>query len=390
MRRFFIQKNNLLALLSIVLLSIASLVYLFTAGYNFIHKSASSTSLTPTSSLPQLPLTATSRPSPTGTACHLKGRDFQMGVVFPQWNPTGYGQSDTKWLTGIQNIRPQSGACWIEIPILFYQKSLTSTTVTTGPSTPTIASLTYGIQVAHALGYHVFVTNLLTVSGPVAWSGQISFQTFQQEQQWFDSYWQTIQPYVTAAAQAGAEQLAIGTEYEWLQQFAPDILWNELIAHLRSVFPGTLTYDMNWTSLQDSPRTWMRNSNLKMIGVSAYLPVIDTPSRIAPEQMPPLWKNRVQRALDLFAIELGKPIFISEIGYRDSADALYHSWETSSSAPTDPEEQAAACDAALVNVIPDPHIFGIFFWGWDDVGQFRLSGQPAVTVLHTRFTALQT
>ncbi len=33
MRRFFIQKNNLLALLSIVLLSIASLVYLFTAGF---------------------------------------------------------------------------------------------------------------------------------------------------------------------------------------------------------------------------------------------------------------------------------------------------------------------------------------------------------------------
>ena len=35
-----------------------------------------------------------------------------------------------------------------------------------------------------------------------------------------------------------------------------------------------------------------------------------------------LWKQTVKRELDTFALKLGKPIFISEIGYRNSADAL--------------------------------------------------------------------
>ena len=86
---------------------------------------------------------------------------------------------------------------------------------------------------------------------------------------------------------------------------------------------------------------------------------------------------------------LGKPIFLSEVGYRNSSDALYHAWNPKSSAPADPEEQAAACDAVLVNSMADSHILGSFFWGWDEVGGLSLKGLPAVTVLHNRYAPLQ-
>lgn len=383
----FIQKNSLFFLLGSVLIFGITMLYLFIALDGITQQPNRAAVSTKVSHIPVLTLT----PSSPRAACHLKKRNFETGVAFPQWNSMAYSESDTIWLRGLRDIRTQTSACWIELPVLFFQPSLTSTTVTTTQqSTPTLTSFSYGVHAARALGYHVFVTPLLTVGGPQPWSGAISFTTFQQEQQWFEDYWQALKPYAEVAAQAGVEQLALGTEYEWLQKFAPDTLWNELIAHLRSVFPGTLTYDMNWTTLQSPPRAWMRNANLKMIGISAYLPIINTPERIDPKQIRVLWKNTVKLALDTFATKVGKPIFISEIGYRNSTDALYHSWESTSTAPPDPQEQAAACDAALANVIPDSRIAGIFFWGWDDVGAFRLSGQTAVAALHTWYASLMT
>lgn len=132
----------------------------------------------------------------------------------------------------------------------------------------------------------------------------------------------------------------------------------------------------------------MHNMTLTTIGVSAYLSLTDTQKRVEPQQMVALWKSIIGNTIDTFATQLGKPVLISEIGYRNSADALYHTWESSSSAPVDTTEQAAACDAALANATHDPHIRGIFFWGWDDVGAFGLRNQPAAASLHHWYSAL--
>jgi hypothetical protein len=379
----YFQKNSLLFLVGAIIVVSASLVYLFTAG-----RALEQPSVTTPTTIPFTPLAELSQSRPP-TPCSAKQRDFQMGVAFPQWGTDAYSERDAKWLTELPNMRVQTAACWIEMPVLFYQASLTSMTVTQGPSTPSLASFNYGVHLAHALGLHIFVTPLLQVNGSQPWAGAIQFSTVQQEQKWFASYWQAIKPYAIAAAQAGVEQFALGTEEEWLQQNAPASLWNGLIANLRGVFPGTLTYDMNWTSLQKQPPAWMHNPGLKMIGVSTYLPIIDTPERVDPAQIFGLWKQKVKNQLDSFSTALGEPIFISEIGFRNSSDALYNSWESTSSAPADPAEQAAACDAALANILPDQHILGSFFWGWDDAGAFNLKGLQAAAVVHRYYMSLQ-
>ena len=102
-----------------------------------------------------------------------------------------------------------------------------------------------------------------------------------------------------------------------------------------------------------------------------------------------LWKGTVKLSLDNFAKALGEPILVSEIGYRNSADALYHSWETTSTTLADPVEQAGACDAALANITPDPNILGVFFWGWDDTGSFSLKGLQAASIIRTHYSSLQ-
>ena len=322
--------------------------------------------------------------------CTSKQKDFETGIAFPQWTPTSYSASDTEWMTELPQLRQQTAACWVSMPVLFQQASESATTVIPSPtSAPTVAAFTAGVQYAHSLGLHVFFTPLIQVEGAQSWAGAIKFWNYTQEQQWFQGYWQGIKPYVTAAAQNGVEQMAIGTEEEWLQENAPADDWNNLISNIRSVFSGTLTYDMNYTGLQKPIPTWMHNSALKMIGVSAYIPLINSPAHIDPAQMPQLWASTVQSQLDAFATRLGEPIFLSEIGYRNSTDALYLPYQQNSSKPADPQEQAGACKAALVDSIPDRHILGSFFWGWDETGLFNLKNSPAATAIQSQYASFQ-
>ena len=317
-------------------------------------------------------------PTPT---IKLKRPDFETGMVFPQWQQNAYDVSG--WQTGLQLIQAQTGARWVEMPLLFDQPSSNSTDIAAGNTTPTIASLVSGIKAAHALGFHVFIIPLVS-----PWSGTIEFATYQEEQQWFTNYWLAYKPYIQAAQQNGVEQLAIGTEDDWLQQNAPSSLWNQLIANAHSIYTGTLTYDMNWIPQLVQLPSWMKNPDLKMIGFSEYIPLVATPTPVALQDIRALWAEKVKPIIDGVAAQLGKPVVISEIGYRGTSDALYQPYQTNSSALPDPQLQAAAFDAAIADVISDPSVEGIYAYAWDNVLTFTLKTQPAaLSVLHKWYTS---
>lgn len=310
-------------------------------------------------------------------------------MIYPQWGANSYGVNDTTWQQGIQAIKTQTAASWLEIPVLLQQDTTYSTSVGPGSTAPSLDAFANGVHAAHALGYHVFFAPLLgVVNTPGAWSGVVQINAASQ-QAWFDSYWQALQPYAEAAQESGVEQMAIGTELVWLEQNAPASLWNQLIARVRSVFKGTLTYDMNWyPSLSQAPESWMKNPALNLIGVSEYIPLSDTPGRVDPSAMPNLWRDKVGKLIDTFAAQVGKPLILSEIGYRDSGDALYNPYSEQSSEPVDAQEQAGAYAATLINVFADPHIVGVFFWGWDNVGRLGIAGQQAAQVVHRWYVSV--
>jgi hypothetical protein len=336
-----------------------------------------------------------SRDQNTTPVIRMRRPNFQTGIIFPQWGTNAYDSTDKNWQVGLKDIQNQTSAQWIEIPINLYQSSVTSTQVTVSEITPTPNAVAAGIRTAQASYYHVFIVPLLSAGtdGTDAnynWSGAIHFSNTQQMQQWFDSYWQALQPYVVAAAQAGAEELAIGTELEKLQ-LAPATLWNQLIERVHQLFPGKLTYDMNWSSLYYQIPSWMYNPMLTAVGVSVYIALTDTPQRLDPAILPGLWQKKIGKLLDSFSIQLTKQVFISEIGYRDSAFALYRPWQRDAQAqaePADPQEQSAAYDAALMNVVADPHIMGIYFWAWS-VPLFEPNWKPAAKILFKWYTSPQ-
>ncbi len=314
--------------------------------------------------------------------------NFQSGMVFPRWGNSAYGVHDAGWSNGLVDIYHQTKSQWVEITINFYQEALISTTVQVKPEmAPTPAALAEGIRIAHAIGYRVFVSPLLSVGGKSPWAGSIKFSTPVQEQAWFSSYWDAISPYVMAADQAKAEEFAIGTEYEQLQQVSPE-LWKQLIEKFHQNFHAKLTYDINWSSLWFPIPSWMHNPYLDAIGVSLYIPLTKKVERLDPASLPALWHKTINSILDKYSVQVNKPLLVSEVGYRNRADALYNPWLRTTKADVDPAEQAAAYDAALQNVVDDPHIIGIFFWAWS-FPMFQPNGLPASGVLSKWYTSKQ-
>jgi arabinogalactan endo-1,4-beta-galactosidase len=144
---------------------------------------------------------------------------------------------------------------------------------------------------------------------------------------------------------------------------------------------------MNWTYQVNTLPAWMSNPLLSEIGVSAYYPLMEVPQSLAAAQVPALWRQKVQYYLDAISTRLHKDLLISEIGYRDTADALFQPGLETSKAPVDTMLQAAAFSAALMNAVQDKHIVGLFVWGWS-VPTFQPNWRPAAQVINYWYGAL--
>lgn len=329
------------------------------------------------------PLQPTATLVPTATPIPFARPELEAGVVFPRWGTSVYGPSDPDWANGVADLRRQTGARWVEMVVDVYQNGYDSTTVFAGPGTPTPADLAAGIVTARQAGLQVFVVPFLTVLNvPDGWGSYVHFNDPTRAAAWFDGYWAALAPYVTAAAHAGAAQLSLGHEYGGLES-APPALWANLIQRAHSVFPGKLTYDVNWSSLPSSPRPWMLDPLLSYLGVSEYVALVAQPVSLTAAQIGAVWRARLLPPLDALSKATHKPVILAEIGYRNTSDALYQPWVHSSSAPPDPQLQAAAYEAAARAVFADPHLEGIFFYAWGN-GQFQPS--PAATAaLHALY-----
>lgn len=316
--------------------------------------------------------------------------DFQTGVVFPRWGARAYTSSDPNYSVGLGEIQNQTAARWIELTIDLRQITYNSTFVYRDPASATPASLAKGVEAAHARGFKVFIEPLISLDmrGPnhSTWAGVISFPYHPEDiGPWFESYWQALKPYMEVAQRTGAEQMAVGTELAEMEN-APDIYWYWLIAQARSVYSGRLTYDMNFSSLSHPARPWMRDPSLAALGVSLYLTIAKTIAPRSPEVVAELWAKNAGQPFDQFARSLGRPMFISEIGYRDNADALFRPFNQFTHAPPDPALQAAAYNAALLYALSDPYIHGIYFWAWS-LPPFSPNWRPAARTLKGWYTS---
>jgi hypothetical protein len=166
-----------------------------------------------------------------------------------------------------------------------------------------------------------------------------------------------------------------------------------IIADVRRVYPGLLTYSANWDDVEDT----LIFGALDFVGINAFYPLAekDGASRLELEA----GGRRVAAKIAAFARTMERPVILTEIGYTTRADPAVRPWEwpdEMTEVRVDQKAQADAYRAIIAPFLDARWCAGFFVWRYyadpDDVSQeaeygFSPRGKLAELVLRDAFAA---
>jgi len=236
---------------------------------------------------------------------------------------------------------------------------------------------------AHQLGLRVMLKPHIWLRAP-GWPGSINHDTEGEWNAWFASYREFILHYARLAEESEIASLCIGNELVNTSRHERD--WRRIIADVRRVYHGQLTYGANVTEVFDVP-FW---DALDFIGVSAYFPLSDAHAPTT-DDLARGWKPIVT-ALERLSRNKRRPVVFTELGYRSSDTAVIRPWEHRGGA-SNVELQARAYEAFFRSVWPQPWFGGVYIWKWEsypshalrDDSDFPIENKPAAIVVRRYF-----
>jgi len=214
-------------------------------------------------------------------------------------------------------------------------------------------------DLAQQAGVKLFWKPHLAYWGSFDWRGAIEFgDDTAAWRRFFDGYRTFIVDQASFAESVGVDLLAVGVEYE--QTTHHEFEWRQIIAAVRSVFSGRLTYAANWDSLERVP-FW---DALDLIGVHAYFPLTheEFPDRSAIWRG---WDGPLARLASLSQSLQDKPVLFAEIGYSRSPRAAAEPWvPDNQDTPVVQSLRRLLIEVAVERIEEIPYVEGMFWWKW--------------------------
>ncbi|HEY8332781.1 MAG TPA: hypothetical protein VIQ05_03220 [Tardiphaga sp.] len=305
--------------------------------------------------------------------------------------------STTSAAQSFQNMA-SLGSNSVALTVRIWTDSRTGSTVIAHPDkTESDASLLAGFQAAHAAGLSVvFKPGITGLDSTISSSLQPA-----DVDAFFASYKAEIVHLAGIAEQGGVATFAIGNEMSKLSgaQYLPE--WTDLIAAVREVYHGELTYSAA-TDEASHVGFW---SELDTISVNTYPPLTSSTTPTV-QDLVHAWNevpiNPYYAAafdykspvdfLHSLSLAYGKPVLMSEVGYRSIDGTAINPGGGSSKAPADAAEQADAYNAFLQvwSAQGGSWLKGAEFWQWDLNGQasptgYSVQGKPAADLVSQYF-----
>lgn len=193
---------------------------------------------------------------------------------------------------------------------------------------------------------------------PGQWRGTIGFDSEEAWLAWEQDYRSLILHYAALAQREGADMVSVGVELRRAATERP-AFWRDLIAEVRTVFDGPVTYGANWDEAT-AIRFWDR---LDFIGVHAYFPLSDQQDASI-EQLLRGWQPHL-RTVEALCATWGRPVLFTEVGYRSVSGTTVEPWNFTRRAAVDAQEQADAYEALFRTFWGQDWFAGLFLWEWD-------------------------
>ncbi|WP_419827856.1 glycoside hydrolase family 113 [Sphingomonas sp.] len=317
-----------------------------------------------------------------------------QGIVFNSGNDNFASAETTNQLKALA----ATGANTVSIVGRNFQSALTSNSFIDQPRTTDLSVLGTVIDNAHAAGLKVTITPHLDL--PIATDRSKIVPT--DIAQWFKNYTALIVDYAKTAQAHGAEMLSLGTEMDGVLNASTTGYWNDLIAQVRAVYSGKLTYQAGPNTTGDVP-FW---DKLDVISTDAYVAVA-TSTTPTVDDVVKAWntiptdewmanKFDSMSPIDFYkslSEKYGKPIEFGEIGYRNVDGAGTHPGDFSVNMNFDDAEQATLYQGLFKAFAGESSWFSgvnAFDWTSTDMkwtgGKYHLAGSAALPVIEQWFS----
>lgn len=235
--------------------------------------------------------------------------------------------------------------------------------------------------VAHAreAGIALFLKPHLAYWGSFAWRGEIGFGDDRDAwDRFFAGYRAFIVDQARFAERSGITLFAVGLEYK--QTTWREAEWRRIIADVRRVYSGRITYSANWDHVEHVP-FW---DAVDLIGVQGYFPLSHDPDPSA-ETLRRGWDAPLAQ-LRRLSERHGKPVLFAEIGYDVAEGAAREPWQRRTrDTARNRALQRRLIEVALERLEAEPFVEGMFWWKWlphrDRVADFAMQHENAKEVL---------
>jgi hypothetical protein len=221
------------------------------------------------------------------------------------------------------------------------------------PASETGIGLLHAARQAHARGLAVLWKPHLWVRH--GWPGEIEMRDEASWAQWWSGYRRYVLHHAFLAAWARAEIFCVGVELDRTAIGpARERAWRELIAAVRVLYPGAVTYAANWDRAPEIP-FW---DALDFVGVDAYYPLA------AAEQVTDaqLAAGAIEIAGNLARLgaRARRPVLLTEVGFpsRRAAWREPHAEE----GEYDEQDPLRAYNALFAALGRRPWLAGVFVW----------------------------
>jgi hypothetical protein len=237
---------------------------------------------------------------------------------------------------------------------------------------------------AHKRGWFTMLKPQIWIGGG-HWPGDVDFVTDEDWDTFFTNYTYWIMHYAVMAEREQIGALCLGTELVKTTIKHPE-RWKEIIAKVRKVYGGQLTYAANWGEEFDGFTFW---EDLDAIGLNSYYPLSEKDNPTDEELLAGA-RKWMSMAAEV-SRNTKRPLWLTEVGFRSVDKAWTNPHADGGDRNANGAAQARCFEALTTAANETPELKGMFIWKWPSyLGRenwrgggkgFSPGGKPAAEVV---------
>lgn len=200
-------------------------------------------------------------------------------------------------------------------------------------------------RLAHAMGMKVMLKPGIWIGGG-HFGGDIEFSSPTDREKWFANYGSFIERYARIAAEIHADLFCVGGEFVLMSRYDSD--WRRIIANVRNLYPGPVTYAANFGEEFQNLKFW---DALDYIGLQEYYPL---PNDLSTGAL----VGKVEAVEERFH----KPVIFTEVGFPSVASGNRRPWVDGRQGQADLQIQTRCYQSIFQAFYNKPWFEGMYWW----------------------------